>query len=197
MNKRLNILIEKYNKILSNYVFLDQEIENYKEYKRKEMIINNLISARRNINNPEGYKKAIEAYEKEFNETYNVFKIKKLKFKTNINYQKIDYSVLERLKKDLLNLAIDNVEVNVSKVYKDFERKVIAINAKIELLNYESLNNSNNDFNKFLFEEMKKSSNTELNLLKKVNEKNKIKAIDRKNARKNSYYVSNLTKSKK
>lgn len=197
MNKRLNILIEKYNKILSNYVFLDQEIENYKEYKRKEIIINNLISARRNINNPEGYKKAIEAYEKEFNETYNVFKIKKLKFKTNINYQKIDYSVLERLKKDLLNLAIDNVEVNVSKVYKDFERKVIAINAKIELLNYESLNNSNNDFNKFLFEEMKKSSNTELNLLKKVNEKNKIKAIDRKNARKNSYYVSNLTKSKK
>lgn len=197
MNKRLNILIEKYNKILSNYVFLDQEIENYKEYKRKEMIINNLISARRNINNPEEYKKAIEAYEKEFNETYNVFKIKKLKFKTNINYQKIDYSVLERLKKDLLNLAIDNVEVNVSKVYKDFERKVIAINAKIELLNYESLNNSNNDFNKFLFEEMKKSSNTELNLLKKVNEKNKIKAIDRKNARKNSYYVSNLTKSKK
>ena len=171
MNKRLNILIEKYNKILSNYVFLDQEIENYKEYKRKEMIINNLISARRNINNPEGYKKAIEAYEKEFNETYNVFKIKKLKFKTNINYQKIDYSVLERLKKDLLNLAIDNVEVNVSKVYKDFERKVIAINAKIELLNYESLNNSTNDFNKFLFEEMKKSSNTELNLLKKVNEK--------------------------
>lgn len=197
MNKRLNILIEKYNKILSNYVFLDQEIENYKEYKRKEIIINNLISARRNINNPEEYKKAIEAYEKEFNETYNVFKIKKLKFKTNINYQKIDYSVLERLKKDLLNLAIDNVEVNVSKVYKDFERKVIAINAKIELLNYESLNNSNNDFNKFLFEEMKKSSNTELNLLKKVNEKNKIKAIDRKNARKNSYYVSNLTKSKK
>lgn len=197
MNKRLNILIEKYNKILSNYVFLDQEIENYKEYKRKEMIINNLISARRNINNPEGYKKAIEAYEKEFNETYNVFKIKKLKFKTNINYQKIDYSVLERLKKDLLNLAIDNVEVNVSKVYKDFERKVIAINAKIELLNYESLNNSTNDFNKFLFEEMKKSSNTELNLLKKVNEKNKIKAIDRKNARKNSYYVSNLTKNKK
>ena len=197
MNKRLNILIEKYNKILSNYVFLDQEIENYKEYKRKEMIINNLISARRNINNPEGYKKAIEAYEKEFNETYNVFKIKKLKFKTNINYQKIDYSVLERLKKDLLNLAIDNVEVNVSKVYKDFERKVIAINAKIELLNYESLNNSTNDFNKFLFEEMKKSSNTELNLLKKVNEKNKIKAIDRKNARKNSYYVFNLTKNKK
>lgn len=197
MNKRLNILIEKYNKILSNYVFLDQEIENYKEYKRKEIIINNVISARRNINNPEGYKKAIEAYEKEFNETYNVFKIKKLKFKTNINYQKIDYSVLERLKKDLLNLAIDNVEVNVSKVYKDFERKVIAINAKIELLNYESLNNSTNDFNKFLFEEMKKSSNTELNLLKKVNEKNKIKAIDRKNARKNSYYVSNLTKSKK
>lgn len=197
MNKRLNILIEKYNKILSNYVFLDQEIENYKEYKRKEIIINNLISARRNINNPEEYKKAIEAYEKEFNETYNVFKIKKLKFKTNINYQKIDYSVLERLKKDLLNLAIDNVEVNVSKVYKDFERKVIAINAKIELLNYESLNNSTNDFNKFLFEEMKKSSNTELNLLKKVNEKNKIKAIDRKNARKNSYYVSNLTKSKK
>lgn len=197
MNKRLNILIEKYNKILSNYVFLDQEIENYKEYKRKEIIINNVISARRNINNPEEYKKAIEAYEKEFNETYNVFKIKKLKFKTNINYQKIDYSVLERLKKDLLNLAIDNVEVNVSKVYKDFERKVIAINAKIELLNYESLNNSNNDFNKFLFEEMKKSSNTELNLLKKVNEKNKIKAIDRKNARKNSYYVSNLTKSKK
>lgn len=197
MNKRLNILIEKYNKILSNYVFLDQEIENYKEYKRKEMIINNLISARRNINNPEGYKKAIEAYEKEFNETYNVFKIKKLKFKTNINYQKIDYSVLERLKKDLLNLAIDNVEVNVSKVYKDFERKVIAINAKIELLNYESLNNSNNDFNKFLFEEMKKSSNTELNLLKKVNEKNKVKAIDRKNARKNSYYVFNLTKNKK
>ena len=197
MNKRLNILIEKYNKILSNYVFLDQEIENYKEYKRKEMIINNLISARRNINNPEEYKKAIEAYEKEFNETYNVFKIKKLKFKTNINYQKIDYSVLERLKKDLLNLAIDNVEVNVSKVYKDFERKVIAINAKIELLNYESLNNSNNDFNKFLFEEMKKSSNTELNLLKKVNEKNKVKAIDRKNARKNSYYVSNLTKNKK
>lgn len=197
MNKRLNILIEKYNKILSNYVFLDQEIENYKEYKRKEMIINNLISARRNINNPEGYKKAIEAYEKEFNETYNVFKIKKLKFKTNINYQKIDYSVLERLKKDLLNLAIDNVEVNVSKVYKDFERKVIAINAKIELLNYESLNNSTNDFNKFLFEEMKKSSNTELNLLKKVNEKNKVKAIDRKNARKNSYYVFNLTKNKK
>ena len=197
MNKRLNILIEKYNKILSNYVFLDQEIENYKEYKRKEIIINNVISARRNINNPEEYKKAIEAYEKEFNETYNVFKIKKLKFKTNINYQKIDYSVLERLKKDLLNLAIDNVEVNVSKVYKDFERKVIAINAKIELLNYESLNNSNNDFNKFLFEEMKKSSNTELNLLKKVNEKNKIKAIDRKNARKNSYYVSNLTKNKK
>ena len=197
MNKRLNILREKYNKILSNYVFLDQEIENYKEYKRKEIIINNVISARRNINNPEEYKKAIEAYEKEFNETYNVFKIKKLKFKTNINYQKIDYSVLERLKKDLLNLAIDNVEVNVSKVYKDFERKVIAINAKIELLNYESLNNSNNDFNKFLFEEMKKSSNTELNLLKKVNEKNKIKAIDRKNARKNSYYVSNLTKSKK
>lgn len=197
MNKRLNILIEKYNKILSNYVFLDQEIENYKEYKRKEIIINNLISARRNINNPEEYKKAIEAYEKEFNETYNVFKIKKLKFKTNINYQKIDYSVLERLKKDLLNLAIDNVEVNVSKVYKDFERKVIAINAKIELLNYESLNNSTNDFNKFLFEEMKKSSNTELNLLKKVDEKNKIKAIDRKNARKNSYYVSNLTKSKK
>lgn len=197
MNKRLNILIEKYNKILSNYVFLDQEIENYKEYKRKEIIINNVISARRNINNPEEYKKAIEAYEKEFNETYNVFKIKKLKFKTNINYQKIDYSVLERLKKDLLNLAIDNVEVNVSKVYKDFERKVIAINAKIELLNYESLNNSTNDFNKFLFEEMKKSSNTELNLLKKVNEKNKIKAIDRKNARKNSYYVSNLTKSKK
>lgn len=197
MNKRLNILIEKYNKILSNYVFLDQEIENYKEYKRKEMIINNLISARRNINNPEEYKKAIEAYEKEFNETYNVFKIKKLKFKTNINYQKIDYSVLERLKKDLLNLAIDNVEVNVSKVYKDFERKVIAINAKIELLNYESLNNSTNDFNKFLFEEMKKSSNTELNLLKKVNEKNKVKAIDRKNARKNSYYVSNLTKNKK
>lgn len=197
MNKRLNILIEKYNKILSNYVFLDQEIENYKEYKRKEIIINNVISARRNINNPEEYKKAIEAYEKEFNETYNVFKIKKLKFKTNINYQKIDYSVLERLKKDLLNLAIDNVEVNVSKVYKDFERKVIAINAKIELLNYESLNNSTNDFNKFLFEEMKKSSNTELNLLKKVNEKNKIKAIDRKNARKNSYYVSNLTKNKK
>lgn len=197
MNKRLNILIEKYNKILSNYVFLDQEIENYKEYKRKEMIINNLISARRNINNPEEYKKAIEAYEKEFNETYNVFKIKKLKFKTNINYQKIDYSVLERLKKDLLNLAIDNVEVNVSKVYKDFERKVIAINAKIELLNYESLNNSTNDFNKFLFEEMKKSSNTELNLLKKVNEKDKVKAIDRKNARKNSYYVSNLTKNKK
>lgn len=197
MNKRLNILIEKYNKILSNYVFLDQEIENYKEYKRKEMIINNLISARRNINNPEEYKKAIEAYEKEFNETYNVFKIKKLKFKTNINYQKIDYSVLERLKKDLLNLAIDNVEVNVSKVYKDFERKVIAINAKIELLNYESLNNSTNDFNKFLFEEMKKSSNTELNLLKKVNEKNKVKAIDRKNARKNSYYVFNLTKNKK
>ena len=197
MNKRLNILIEKYNKILSNYVFLDQEIENYKEYKRKEIIINNVISARRNINNPEEYKKAIEAYEKEFNETYNVFKIKKLKFKTNINYQKIDYSVLERLKKDLLNLAIDNVEVNVSKVYKDFERKVIAINAKIELLNYESLNNSTNDFNKFLFEEMKKSSNTELNLLKKVNEKNKVKAIDRKNARKNSYYVSNLTKSKK
>lgn len=197
MNKRLNILIEKYNKILSNYVFLDQEIENYKEYKRKEIIINNLISARRNINNPEEYKKAIEAYEKEFNETYNVFKIKKLKFKTNINYQKIDYSVLERLKKDLLNLAIDNVEVNVSKVYKDFERKVIAINAKIELLNYESLNNSTNDFNKFLFEEMKKSSNTELNLLKKVDEQNKIKAIDRKNARKNSYYVSNLTKSKK
>lgn len=197
MNKRLNILIEKYNKILSNYVFLDQEIENYKEYKRKEIIINNVISARRNINNPEEYKKAIEAYEKEFNETYNVFKIKKLKFKTNINYQKIDYSVLERLKKDLLNLAIDNVEVNVSKVYKDFERKVIAINAKIELLNYESLNNSTNDFNKFLFEEMKKSSNTELNLLKKVNEKNKVKAIDRKNARKNSYYVSNLTKNKK
>lgn len=197
MNKRLNILIEKYNKILSNYVFLDQEIENYKEYKRKEIIINNVISARRNINNPEEYKKAIEAYEKEFNETYNVFKIKKLKFKTNINYQKIDYSVLERLKKDLLNLAIDNVEVNVSKVYKDFERKVIAINAKIELLNYESLNNSNNDFNKFLFEEMKKSSNTELNLLKKVNEKNKVKAIDRKNARKNSYYVFNLTKNKK
>ena len=197
MNKRLNILIEKYNKILSNYVFLDQEIENYKEYKRKEMIINNLISARRNINNPEEYKKAIEAYEKEFNETYNVFKIKKLKFKTNINYQKIDYSVLERLKKDLLNLAIDNVEVNVSKVYKDFERKVIAINAKIELLNYESLNISTNDFNKFLFEEMKKSSNTELNLLKKVNEKNKVKAIDRKNARKNSYYVFNLTKNKK
>lgn len=197
MNKRLNILIEKYNNILSNYVFLDQEIENYKEYKRKEIIINNVISARRNINNPEEYKKAIEAYEKEFNETYNVFKIKKLKFKTNINYQKIDYNVLERLKKDLLNLAIDNVEVNVSKVYKDFERKVIAINAKIELLNYESLNNSTNDFNKFLFEEMKKSSNTELNLLKKVNEKNKIKAIDRKNARKNSYYVSNLTKSKK
>lgn len=197
MNKRLNILIEKYNNILSNYVFLDQEIENYKEYKRKEMIINNLISARRNINNPEEYKKAIEAYEKEFNETYNVFKIKKLKFKTNINYQKIDYSVLERLKKDLLNLAIDNVEVNVSKVYKDFERKVIAINAKIELLNYESLNNSTNDFNKFLFEEMKKSSNTELNLLKKVNEKNKVKAIDRKNARKNSYYVFNLTKNKK
>ena len=60
MNKRLNILIEKYNKILSNYVFLDQEIENYKEYKRKEMIINNLISARRNINNPEEYKKAME-----------------------------------------------------------------------------------------------------------------------------------------
>ena len=86
MNKRLNILIEKYNKILSNYVFLDQEIENYKEYKRKEIIINNVISARRNINNPEEYKKAIEAYEKEFNETYNVFKIKKLKFKTNINY---------------------------------------------------------------------------------------------------------------
>ena len=197
MNKRLNILIEKYNKILSNYVFLDQEIENYKEYKRKEIIINNVISARRNINNPEEYKKAIEAYEKEFNETYNVFKIKKLKFKTNINYQKIDYSVLERLKKDLLNLAIDNVEVNVSKVYKDFERKVIAINAKIELLNYESLNNSTNDFNKFLFEEMKKSSNTELNLLKKVNEKNKVKAIDRKNARKNSYYVFNLTKNKK
>lgn len=197
MNKRLNILIEKYNKILSNYVFLDQEIENYKEYKRKEIIINNVISARRNINNPEEYKKAIEAYEKEFNETYNVFKIKKLKFKTNINYQKIDYNVLERLKKDLLNLAIDNVEVNVSKVYKDFERKVIAINAKIELLNYESLNNSTNDFNKFLFEEMKKSSNTELNLLKKVNEKNKVKAIDRKNARKNSYYVFNLTKNKK
>ena len=197
MNKRLNILIEKYNKIISSYTFLDQEIENYKEYKRKEMIINNLISARKNINNPEEYKKAIEVYEKEFNETYNIFKIKKLKFKANINYQKIDYNVLERLKKDLLNLAIDNVEVNVSKVYKDFERKVIAINAKIELLNYESLNNSTNDFNKFLYEEMKKGSNTESNLLKKVNEKNKIKAIDRKNARKNSYYVSNLTKRKK
>ena len=197
MNKRLNILIEKYNKIISSYTFLDQEIENYKEYKRKEMIINNLISARKNINNPEEYKKAIEVYEKEFNETYNIFKIKKLKFKANINYQKIDYNVLERLKKDLLNLAIDNVEVNVSKVYKDFERKVIAINAKIELLNYESLNNSTNDFNKFLYEEMKKGSNTESNLLKKVNEKNKIKAIDRKNARKKSYYVSNLTKRKK
>ena len=197
MNKRLNILIEKYNKIISSYTFLDQEIENYKEYKRKEMIINNLISARKNINNPEEYKKAIEVYEKEFNETYNIFKIKKLKFKANINYQKIDYNVLEGLKKDLLNLAIDNVEVNVSKVYKDFERKVIAINAKIELLNYESLNNSTNDFNKFLYEEMKKGSNTESNLLKKVNEKNKIKAIDRKNARKKSYYVSNLTKRKK
>ena len=56
MNKRLNILIEKYNKIISSYTFLDQEIENYKEYKRKEMIINNLISARKNINNPEEYK---------------------------------------------------------------------------------------------------------------------------------------------
>ena len=108
----------------------------------------------------------------------------------------LSYAVNEAEIKAIIE-ANSDVEVNVSKVYKDFERKVIAINAKIELLNYESLNNSTNDFNKFLYEEMKKGSNTESNLLKKVNEKNKIKAIDRKNARKKSYYVSNLTKRKK
>ena len=188
MIKRLNELKERYNKILLNYTFLEEEMNNYKEYKRKEMIINNVINARKNINNPEAYKKAIMEYENEFNEVYNVFKVKKIKFKTKINYQKIDYSVVERYKQELINLAIDakmlNIDLNINESLKEFERKVVAINARIEILNYETLNNSENDYNKFLYEEMKKGNNIESNLLKKVDEKEKIKAIDRKNARK-------------